>query len=346
MSFADLRDRAGPELARLILQLPDGVLRTLAPSPPLVAAGLDPQAWALARLSDVAAPAEAPSDLESRRLNEIRCAVMGRRPETPVASQDLTAGGVPSRLYVPQAAAASGPLLVFFHGGGWVQGSVQSHDAACRTVADRAGVRVLSVDYRLAPEHVFPAAFDDCLAAYLQVAEQPEGFGARAGEIAVGGDSAGGNLAAAVALHARDAGLPVPALQWLLYPVCDVPDHHESYRTYAEGFYLGAERMRYLFERYVPNPTEREDLRVSPLRAGDLSGLPGAFVAISLADPLRDEGEAYARRLEQAGVAVELRLEPLLHGFLNTTALSSGRAGALRAADGLRRGLARAAERG
>jgi len=290
------------------------------------------------------APSEAPSDLESRRVNEIRCAVMGRPPSTPVVCEDLTAGGVPSRLYVPQAAAASGPLLVFFHGGGWVQGSVRSHDAACRTVADRAGVRVLSVDYRLAPEHVFPAAFDDCLAAYLEAAEHPASFGARTGEIAVGGDSAGANLAAAVALHARDAGLPLPAFQWLLYPVCDVPDRHESYRTYGEGFYLGAERMRYLFERYVPDPAEREDLRVSPLRAAELSGLPGAFVAVSLADPLRDEGEAYARRLDQAGVAAELRREPLLHGYLNTTALSSGRAGALRAADGLRRGLVTAAD--
>ena len=343
MTFADLRHRAGPEFARLILQFPDGVLRTLAGSPPPAAAALDPQSWALARLSDLAASADPPSDLESRRQHEVRSAVMGRSPETPVASEDLTAGGVPSRLYLPQAAAASSPLLVFFHGGGWMQGSLQSYDAACRTVADRAGIRVLSVAYRLAPEHVFPAAFDDCLAAYLQVAEHPESFGARPGEIAVGGDSAGGNLAAAVALHVRDAGLPVPAFQWLLYPVCDVPDRHESYRTYADGFYLGAERMRYLFERYVPDPAQREDLRVSPGQAADLSGLPAAFVATSLADPLRDEAEAYARRLEQAGVAVELRREPLLHGFLNTTALSSGRAGALRAADGLRRGLVGAA---
>ncbi len=343
VTIADLRDRAGTELARLILQLPDGVLRTLAGSPPPAAVGLDPQAWALARLSDVSAPAQAPSDLESRRIHEIRCAVMGRRPETPVASEDLTAGGVPSRLYVPQAAAASSSLLVFFHGGGWVQGSVRSYDAACRTVADRAGVRVLSVGYRLAPEHVFPAAFDDCLGAYLDVAEHPGDFGARSGGIGLGGDSAGGNLAAAATLHARDVGLPMPAFQWLLYPVCDVPDRHESYRTYAEGFYLGAERMRYLFERYVPDPAEREDLRVSPLRAADLSGLPATFVAVSLADPLRDEGEMYGRRLAQAGVAVELRREPLLHGFLNTTALSSGRAGALRAADGLRRALVRAA---
>jgi len=341
-----LRDRALAELARLVLGLPDSVLRACAGNPPLAAAGLHPQSWALARLSDLAAPADPPSDLESRREHEIRCAVMGRPPETPVASEDLTAGGVPARLYVPQAAIASSPLLVFFHGGGWMQGSLQSYDAVCRTVADRAGVRVLSAAYRLAPEHVFPAAFDDCLAAYLHVAEHPESFGARPGEIAVGGDSAGGNLAAAVALHVRDAGLPVPAFQWLIYPVCDVPDRHESYRTYAEGFYLGAERMRYLFESYVPDPTEREDLRVSPLRAADMSGLPAAFVATSLADPLRDEAEAYARRLEQAGVAVELRREPLLHGFLNTTALSSGRAGALRAADGLRRGLARAARPG
>ena len=141
--------------------------------------------------------------------------MFGRPPETPVAATDLDAGGVPARLYVPQAAGEPGPLLVFFHGGGWVQGSVQSHDAGCRTVADRAGVRVLSVEYRLAPEHPFPAAFDDAVSAYAAVAEEPERFGADT--IAVGGDSAGGNLAAVLCLHARDAGparsrLPVAAV--------------------------------------------------------------------------------------------------------------------------------------
>ena len=174
-----------------------------------------------------------------------------------MTSRDLEAGGVPARLYVPQAATEPGPLLVYFHGGGWVQGSVDSHDAGVRTVADRAGLRVLSVDYRLAPEHPFPAAFDDALAAYRAVAEEPERFGASA--VAVGGDSAGGNLAAAVPIHARDHGLPAPAFQWLLYPVTDAPGRHPSYDIYADGFYLSSERMRYLFDRYVPDPARRED---------------------------------------------------------------------------------------
>ncbi len=333
-----LPERAMLELGRRVLELPDAALRTLFGLPPPAAEGLDPQAWALARLSEIGTPAEPPPDAETRRKNEIRCAVFGRPPETPVATIDLDAGGVPARLYVPQAAATAGPLLVFFHGGGWVQGSVQSHDAGCRTVADRAGVRVLSVDYRLAPEHPFPAAFDDAVSAYAAVAGAPERFGASV--IAVGGDSVGGNLAAALCLHARDAGLRLPAFQWLLYPVTDAPDRHETYVTYAEGFYLSAERMRYLFARYVPDPAERGDPRVAPLRAVELNGLPPAFVATSVADPLRAEGEAYARRLEEAGATVEMYREPLLHGYLNTTALRSGRAGALRAADALRRGLA------
>jgi acetyl esterase len=327
-----------------VLTLPDAALRRLFGEPPPHAVGLEPQAWALARLSDLAAPSETPSDQELRRLSEIRYAVYSRPPETPVSAEDLVAGGVPSRLYVPQSADSGSPLLVFFHGGGWVQGSVNSHDPGCRWVADRAGVRVLSVGYRLAPEHVFPAAFDDALGAYLAVAEDPDRFGAD--RIAVGGDSAGGNLAAALCLYARDQGLPLPAFQWLLYPVTDAPDRHATYKTYAQGFYLGSERMRYLFERYVPDPAWRDDPRVAPLAAADLSGLPPAFVATSLADPLRDEGEAYAMRLRAAGSEAELRREPLLHGYLNTTALRSGRAGVNRAADGLRRGFARAAKRG
>ena len=343
MDLANLRDRVPLELGRALLALPDPALRRLFGKPPQLATGLDPQAWALARLSDLAAPPETPTDQETRRLNEIRCAVMGEPPPTPVAATDLEAGGVPSRLYVPQGAASTGPLLVFFHGGGWVQGSVDSHDSGCRWVADGAGVRVLSVGYRLAPEYAFPAAFDDALAAYLAVAESPGDFGAD--RVAVGGDSAGGNLAAALCLHARDAGLPAPAFQWLLYPVTHEPDRHATYESYATGFYLGSERMRYLFERYVPDPALRDDPRVAPLAAPDLGGLPPGFVATCLADPLRDEGEAWAKRLRATGAEIELAREPLLHGYLNTTALRSGRAGATRAAEALRRGLARAQSR-
>jgi acetyl esterase len=199
------------------------------------------------------------------------------------------------------------------------------------------------VGYRLAPEHVFPAAFDDTLAVYRAVTEAPGDFGAD--RIAVGGDSAGGNLAAALCLYARDEGLSLPAFQWLLYPALNAPGRHATYETYAEGFYLGSERMRYLFGRYAPDPAHHDDPRVSPLAAADLSGLPPGFVATCLADPLRDEGEAYAMRLRAAGAEVELVREPLIHGYLNTTALRTGRAGANRAADALRRGLARVVQR-
>ena len=251
------------------------------------------------------------------------------------------AGPLRARLYVPRSAPPRGPLLVYFHGGGWVQGSLASHDPACRLLAHLAEVRVLAVEYRLAPEHPFPAAAEDALAAYVQVAENHARFGADPARLAVGGDSAGGNLAAvtAQALSAQREQ-PPPAFQLLLYPGLDMSRKHESRQLFGERFLLTEQSMAWYEEQYVPDPARRDDPRVSPLLAADLTGVAPAYIATCLADPLRDEGEAYALRLREAGVAVALQRHPLIHGFFNQTVTRGARSAMASIAGALRQGLA------
>jgi len=225
-------------------------------------------------------------------------------------------GEIPVRVYWPSEAAAL-PMLLWFHGGGWVMGSLDQSDAVCRRLAERAGAIVISVDYRMAPEDAAPASFDDCYAATAWAAEQASELGGDASRIAVGGDSAGGNLAAAVALHARDHG-PALAHQLLVYPVTDSRMDTASYEARAEGFGLGREAMEWFWDQYVPEggAVGREDPRVSPAHASDLSGLPRAYVITAEYDPLGDEGAAYARSLQAAGVqARHDRVDGHLHGF-------------------------------
>ncbi len=224
-----------------------------------------------------------------------------------------------------------------------MRGSVATHDRSCRLLARLAGVRVLSVEYRLAPEHRYPAAADDALAAYTHVAREPESFGADPARLAVGGDSAGGNLAAALALDLRDSDLPQPAFQLLIYPACDLAGTYESELTFARGYFLTKANMDWYSDQYVPDRERRRDPRVSPLLADDLSGLPPAYVATALADPLRDEGEAYARKLGEAGVSVVLQRHPHIHGFFNLSATRSGREALTLMAGALRQALTPAA---
>jgi acetyl esterase/lipase len=260
-----------------------------------------------------------------------------------VRATDVTlagaAGPLRARLYVPDEAAAGGPLLVYYHGGGWVEGSAATHEPSCRLLAHLAGVRVLSVDYRLAPEHPFPAAADDATAAYRDVRARAGDFGADPARVAVGGDSAGGNLAAVVALDLR--GDPAaPAFQLLIYPALDMSRRHPSRLRFGEGFVLTEENMVWYEDQYVPDRARRADPRVSPLLAADLAGLPPAHVATALADPLRDEGEAYAERLRAAGVRVALHRHPQVHGFFNVTVMRSGLRALTLVAGALRQGLA------
>ena len=257
--------------------------------------------------------------VEEGRRAVLRQSAMVGGAQPVGAVRDLPVDDRPARLYVPtgERARSPGPLLVFFHGGGWVYGDLDSHDAPCRFLAERAGVRVLSVDYRLAPEHPFPAAYDDCLAAYRWVVDHAEQLGADPDRLAVGGDSAGGCLAATTALAAAEDGLPL-ASQLLVYPGTDMRGGAESRSMFGEGFYLTTGFIDLARGHYVPDRSTHDDPRVSPLVAKVPDGLAPAYVVTAGYDPLRDEGEAYARKLAEAGVEVELRRFPdQIHGFLN-----------------------------
>jgi acetyl esterase len=227
------------------------------------------------------------------------------------------AGEIPVRIYQPQGAGVK-PVLVYLHGGGWVIGSLDSYDATCRELAEGAGCVVVSVDYRLAPEHRYPAAPEDCHAAVKWVAGNAGSLGADPKRLAVGGDSAGGNLSAVVSQMARDQGGPAIRFQLLIYPVTDADFTRRSYVDNAEGYLLTTAAMHWFWDHYLPVKERRAEPYASPLRAADLSGLPAAWVCTAEFDPLRDEGEAYAQRLQQAGVSTTLtRFDGLIHGFIS-----------------------------
>jgi len=227
------------------------------------------------------------------------------------------AGPLPVRHYTPVDASA--PLLVFFHGGGFVVGDLETHDALCRLLCRDAAVHVMAVDYRLAPEHPAPAAVEDCYAAYRWALEHAADLGADPARVAVGGDSAGGNLAAVVSQVARDDGIAIPALQVLLYPAVDFASDTRSKTLFAEGFFLTKKDMDWFRDNYLAGSAlDVTDPRVSPLLADDLSGLPPAMVLTGGFDPLRDEGNQYAEALAAAGVAVDHRqFGPVVHAFAN-----------------------------
>ncbi len=226
-------------------------------------------------------------------------------------------GDIPVRIYTP-AGAGDGPhpALVYFHGGGWVLGDIQGMDSTCRALANRAGVVIVSVEYRLAPEHKFPAPLDDCYAVLEWVAANAASIGVDAGKLAVGGDSAGGNLAAAVALRARDTGGPGIRLQLLVYPVTKHDYSTASYTANGDGYLLTQDMMKWFWDHYLSSAEDGANPLASPLLADDLSGLPRAFVVTAEFDPLRDEGEAYAARLREAGVEVaQKRFDGQIHAF-------------------------------
>ena len=231
------------------------------------------------------------------------------------------AGDIPIRVYTPKGDSPL-PVLVFFHGGGWVICDLDTHDSVCRALTNAAGCIVVSVDYRLAPEHKFPAAADDAFAATEWVVEHAVKIAGDPSRVAVAGDSAGGNLAAVVAQMAKDRGGPRLAFQLMVYPVTDYNFDTASHRENAEGYMLTTAAMKWFWNHYLPDEKAGLDPQASPLRADDLSGLPPALVITAEFDPLRDEGEAYAARLADAGVpAKSTRYDGMIHGFFSMSAL-------------------------
>ncbi len=242
------------------------------------------------------------------------------------------AGEIPIRIYRPEGSGPF-PIHLHYHGGGWVIGDLDTHDADCREICRQAGVVVIAVDYRLAPEHPYPAAVQDCLAAAKWAAENAADIGGLNGPVSVGGDSAGGNLAAVVSRLARDAGAPRINFQLLIYPVTDAAMATPSYEENSDGYMLTRQSMTWFWESYCNDSARRMEPDASPLRAADLSGLPPAHVMTAEFDPLRDEGEAYAKRLQEAGVAVTCeRYDGLIHGFFSQARMVPAAQPALQAA--------------
>ena len=284
---------------------------------------IDPQAREfLDRLAAAALPTtDRLSVAQARAQMEVSTRFLGRPPRVEAVRDvkiDGPGGEIPVRVVTPlRAGQGPLPVVVYFHGGGWVVGDLASHESLCRAMANASGAIVASVGYRLAPEHRFPAAAEDAFAAFRWFSEQAVEVGGDPSRVAVCGDSAGGNLAAVVALMARDGGRPGPTLQVLAYPALDADPETESYRRFAEGYFLTRNEMMWYWDQYVPDVAERSRPYAAPLRAEDLSGLAPALVLTAGYDVLRDEGEHYARRLDAAGVAVTLTRYPgMIHGFL------------------------------
>ena len=266
----------------------------------------------------------------SRAALRATAAMMKARIDADVSEISIPgpAGPIPARRYVPDGSGATTlpAMLLYFHGGGFVIGDLDTHDNLCRLICRDGGIQVISVDYRLAPEHKAPAAVDDAYAAYRWALDHAAGLGAT--RIVVGGDSAGGNLAAVVTQQARDSELPLPALQLLLYPVTDMSSDTRSKTLFADGYFLSTRDMEWFTGHYLDGAdVTADDPVISPLLNEDLTGLPPALVVTAGFDPLRDEGNRYARALRDAGVVVDLREErSMIHAFANFFPLGGGSA--------------------
>jgi acetyl esterase len=301
---------------------------------------IDPHAAALIEVLDQ----QFPRIGAGLSASEVRAVAkdMPRPPEVePVGAVDDVAidgpaGPIPIRVYRPAVDGSDGPGVVYFHGGGFVICDLDSHDGACRRLANALGAVVVSVDYRLAPEHRYPAAADDAYAATRWVAEHAAALGTDPRRLAVAGDSAGGNLAAVTALRARDRGGPPLAFQLLVYPVIDLGASRFEYPSRAdnaEGYFFTRAQMEWYRQQYLARDDQGGDPDASPIKATSHAGLPAACVVTPEMDPLRDEGEAYAGALADAGVPVELHRAPgMFHGFFNMDAMLDGAKDAQRVA--------------
>jgi acetyl esterase len=318
-------------LARALMALPPSIQVRLSGKPPVRIEGdtLAPEMQLTLALLERRGepPLETVPPAEARRVRRRMAAVCAGRPQAVGAVSDLEIDAdvaLRARHYAPEEPGGPHPLLVFFHGGGFVFGDLDTHDGVCRLLCRHAGAHILAVDYRLAPENPFPAAVEDARTAVRWAFAHASRLGADPHRIGVGGDSAGGNLAAVVSqLAARDGG-PAPALQLLIYPATDFTSTHRSRELFGEGFFLTREHMDWFEDHYLGAArADRRDPRASPLLAEDLTGLAPAFVVTAAFDPLRDEGEAYAKALRAAGTPATARRFPgLIHGFLSAVGIS------------------------
>lgn len=343
--------------ARGLLSLPTPVLRRLAGRPVVVdGRTLEPEVQVLLKVMALEGPPieAGPISRGRRLLREQAALVGGAQPIGAVTDRTIDGPGGPLglRFYTPEGLSGRSPALVFLHGGGWIYGDLESHDALCRFLAEQAQVRVVAVDYRLGPEAPFPAAFDDAWAAWCWVVDHAAGLGIDVDRIAVGGDSAGGNLAAIIAQEAvrtgggagpgvvGGSGTRAPAFQLLIYPATDFVEEAPSRTTFAEGFFLSKAFMDLAEENYLVGDEDRADRRLSPLRH-DPTGVAPAYVVTAGFDPLLDEGRAYAEAMREAGVRVEyVQEDGLIHSFANMLGVGrTGRRAMRRAAAALQRGL-------
>jgi acetyl esterase len=285
---------------------------------------IDPQAQVILDLINATGFGDI-SEMEPAEVRALMASLsVGESPVHVDRVEDRTipgpAGDLPIRVYAP-AGDGPRPVLVWYHGGGWVIGSIDTHDGLCRELADAVGCVVVSVEYRLAPEHRFPCAVEDARAALEWVHAHAREIGADPDRVALGGDSAGGHLAAVTALAARDAGLPV-VFQVLVYPALEYEFERPSMIENAEGYMLTTSAMRWFYGHYLNDPSEGEDWRVSPIRHDRLGGVAPAFVVTAEFDPLRDQGRAYADALAAAGVPVtSTTYDGVFHGFFSMSVL-------------------------
>ncbi|HEY1738278.1 MAG TPA: alpha/beta hydrolase, partial [Acidimicrobiia bacterium] len=291
---------------------------------------LDPQVQSLLAMMPAERGLSAETLADSRaQFGMLMQLGLGAVPEA-VQMHEASADGVPVRVYTPDGGASPKPIVVFIHGGGWTIGSASDYDPLTRVLAVETDAIVVSVDYRLAPEHPYPAAVDDCWAALDWCVAHAGELGADASRIAVAGDSAGGNLSAVLAQRAAERGGPKLALQALIYPVVDCDLERASYVENAKGYFLERDSMHFFFDSYCESAGQRADANVSPLRAANLEqlarqGLAPAVVITAEFDPLRDEGEAYAEALRAAGATVEAtRYDGMIHGFVAMPGLIDG----------------------
>lgn len=317
-------------IAKTLLKLPPNWLVRLSGGKPVEIGGrtMDPHFQFLSHGAKNQPPMSSLSAEDGQAASKAGLAMFQAPREPGVETEDVSIKSpeghfIRARLYKPADQDASAPMMAYFHMGGGVIGDLETCDAFCSILAAVVKAPIVSVDYRLAPEHPFPAGLNDCICAYEWALKNAERYGAPAGQASIGGDSMGGNFSAIIAQEMRRDAKPAPSLQLLLYPATDIGAATPSRTTYGETYPLSTETMDWFMGHYIPDGVDVNDVRISPAQETDLTGLPPAIVCTAGFDPLVDEGEVYAKRLDEAGVDVQFKcFDSLAHGFTAFTAVS------------------------